>query len=561
MNPSAQPFEPSLNTTSVKSPPFLPGKDLARRLIQGNVFYIFSAFLMMLGCFRLMPSSSIEAAEQFSRRLQSLLILEGYQLLVIATAVVIVRKLKILSDAATLLLVAVTLLLDPTFFSNAFLTLKETEGPGVMLVNAACLLLVPIKLAILQWGLRIRFTQRAFLTMVYAGILVYFGAVVLNFDPVPIDETIFYYTLGWATFAMVLILPWYGRVLSESTYRSNHVSQDQKYWIPRLIAAIPVLITAFHYLETSSVYEIKFYPVYLTPLLLAVGVFVLRMVRPTAAPLPRCLALDMVGAMELLFALPDVTTSSVAVKLDRQLIPEWLMTPIPLGITGVVLIGAYVFCARKYSYRPALYRIGLLAAAGLVYLSVQKGWAYNSARWTLTLVFDFPRTVIFLCSPFLLALAYRFREFWLWLAESLFFICFFFTFLPGELYHWIPEILQASFLASMVLYHHFPDPRNEKVTLAILLITFGLGRLLVDPSGWAAAIVLAETVGLFAAGYFLSVRGYIFTAILQLTTLLTYGGYRSQEYIHPGYLVLILGLTVFFLGTGVTFNKKQILRW
>ncbi|MCA9447695.1 MAG: hypothetical protein KC931_11305, partial [Candidatus Omnitrophica bacterium] len=181
MNPAADSFDTSLETHCQDCPTdpetFHPGKEIARRIIQGNVFYIFSAFLMMLGCFLLMPTSSIEEAEQFTRRLRSLLILEGYQFLVIVTAVVIVRRLRILSDAATLLLIATTLLLDPTFFSNAFLTLRTPES---LATNIGCLLLVPAKLSILQWGLRIRLTARALLSMGLAGGLVYFGPAVFN---------------------------------------------------------------------------------------------------------------------------------------------------------------------------------------------------------------------------------------------------------------------------------------------------------------------------------------------------------------------------------------------
>jgi hypothetical protein len=90
---------------------------VAVKFIEWNYFYVVSAVLMMLGCYMLMRSPVIEGSK-FAQTLKALLILQGYEILLIVTAVVIVRRLKILDDALTLLLLEMVLLLDPTFFSN-----------------------------------------------------------------------------------------------------------------------------------------------------------------------------------------------------------------------------------------------------------------------------------------------------------------------------------------------------------------------------------------------------------------------------------------------------------
>src|SRR5690242_12324013 len=80
------------------------GSRLIRSFLGGNYFYVLSACVFMAGCYMLMRSPLV-AGTEFIRTLKSFLILQGYELLVIASAIVIVRKLKVLSDAVTLFLI------------------------------------------------------------------------------------------------------------------------------------------------------------------------------------------------------------------------------------------------------------------------------------------------------------------------------------------------------------------------------------------------------------------------------------------------------------------------
>src|SRR3990172_3495050 len=140
-----------------------------RAFLEGNYFYVLSAVLMMLGCYWLMPISIAEA-EQFERRLKALLLLQGYEVLVIATAVTLVFHLRTLGDAFTLFIVELVLLLDPTCFSNAFFTLKTVSGG---MVNVICLALVPVKLGVLQHCLQLRVAPRAFAALLLTALFVY----------------------------------------------------------------------------------------------------------------------------------------------------------------------------------------------------------------------------------------------------------------------------------------------------------------------------------------------------------------------------------------------------
>src|SRR5690606_29415008 len=107
----------------------------------------------------------------------TLVVLQGYEVLVIAAALLIARHFRMLNDAFTLLIIEMTLLLDPTFFSNSFFTMLITESHAeqAVMVNVICLMLVPAKLIILSSLARVRLSPRTWLGMGAAAALIYLG--------------------------------------------------------------------------------------------------------------------------------------------------------------------------------------------------------------------------------------------------------------------------------------------------------------------------------------------------------------------------------------------------
>jgi len=536
-----------------------------RAVFEGNYFYIISALSMMLGCYLLMPSASITEAEQFGRRLRSLAMLQGYEVLVIAAALWIVRKLKCLDDAFTLLLIEIALLLDPTFFSNAFFTLRT---PASVSLNFTCFILAPIKLGILQWGLGLRFTGRANLSFLVAAALVYLGEGPLNLARTPLTDSGYYYLMGWGAAFLILLLPTLQRFLTVAAEDSGLLAENQRKWLPWLTALIPVFIVAAHYLESASVYEITFYPLYLGPLLVAVALLIIKIARPDAVHLERSLFVDLCCGFALLLTSRGINVGSVAEPADRTLIPAWITSTTGPIVMGVAVVAVYLYFAFRLRYIPALYRVAILVSAGAVYFLVQstlwsKGLSLSASGMEILgkTAASHPRFCPIVIGVILLAAARRFRNFWCWLLGGVPPILLAFSFLPGPLHGWVPEMVQAFLVWAVVLYHRFADPRNERVVLAVIVAIVGFTRFASDPAFWSAAIVLAESGGLVAAGFYCRQKGYLVTGLLQGCAF-GFVGFRSlSRFIHPGYAVVGVALLLFGVGLVVTFRKKRILEW
>jgi hypothetical protein len=174
------------------------GAGFARRFVEVNYFYLLSAMLIILGCWLMMPDHE-EEGERFSRTLTSLLILQGYELLVIAAAVWIVSRLKFLSDAFTLMVVELVLLFDPTFFSNSFFTLGVVEGMVARCawVNAGCLALAPLKLWLLARLLHLRLAPGTWVGLSVAAAVVYLAEGPLALDRPLEFHAAYLYGLAW----------------------------------------------------------------------------------------------------------------------------------------------------------------------------------------------------------------------------------------------------------------------------------------------------------------------------------------------------------------------------
>jgi hypothetical protein len=547
-----------------------PGKVFVRRFIEGNYFYVLSAISMMAGCYLLMPSGELTDAEQFARRLKSLLALQSYEFLVITAAAVIVWKLGRLSDAFTLLVIELVLLFDPTFFTNAFYTLRTNgaafTNPEAALTNFLCLGLVPLKIIVLVRALHLELKPRTYAGLAVAAGLVYLGEAPLNLEGFPLTESAYYYLLGWGALLTIVAFPSLEKILARTN--KEMLEPGQWTWLPRFLFSIPVAIVAAHYLESASVYEITFYPVYLGPLLVAGAYGILKLASPKMDVLKRIVAIDAFLLIALLCSLPAANIGSVVELPDRNLIPNWIRTPNALGTVGVASMVLYCFFAQRYRYRPAFYRAVFLMIAAFAWVLYESGWiarGWSATQIGLEALVETirlnPRITTIIFAPFYIGLAYCFRFFWIWLLASIPVIALIGSLLPGKIYHWIPEMAQLFLLTAIVLRHRFADPKHERTALAILLAAVGVGRFVFDPSIWAGAVVGAEFLGFLVAGFVLGEKGYLLASMLQAAAIVGFAYYNYKNRIDPGFGMVAGALALFAIGLVVTFWKETILGW
>jgi hypothetical protein len=304
--------------------------EFLRDAVEGNYFYFLSAALMLLGSYMFMHASAIKGGE-FVRTLKTLLILQGYEVLVIVTAVAIVTRLKVLSDAFMLFLVELVLLLDPTFFSNSFFTMRSVESSAV---NVVCLALAPVKLAILLKFLRLKLSRGAWGGFLFAAAFAYLleGPLcqVRPFSVLSRHE--YYYLVAWGSLAFVAILP---RVQSLAACDDTAFMPARRLvLLNRALLWIPLAIIVAHFIETSKVHVISFYALNLAPLALVAAVLLIKNTteKETRGVLIASDFLALVG-LALSYGplnLESVQGKSLGSRIPAEPTPQFIVQHIPL---------------------------------------------------------------------------------------------------------------------------------------------------------------------------------------------------------------------------------------
>ncbi|MBX7247285.1 MAG: hypothetical protein K1X53_17455 [Candidatus Sumerlaeaceae bacterium] len=550
---------------------------LTRAFFENNFFYALSACLMMLGCYLLMRSPVIEGPV-FTKTLASLTILQAYEILVIATAMLIVRHFLRLGDAFSLLVIELVLLLDPTFFSNSFLTMIPTLGDrGPLAVNAVCLALVPVKLALLQWGLRLRFTPRLWLGILAAAAVVYFGTTPLNYEVKLLSREAIFYCLSWKTVIVCAILPAAWNCLTTvAGTTDDYMSPRQALALQRLLVVIPVAIVAMHFIESSVVFGIQFYWFYGAPLLLAVAVMAWNQWRPGANADPLFQLSDVLSVFAVLisFSYPNIE-GKAAMGVTRVRVPEFLVAGWPVVFVGLGIVALYAVVYLRTQFPKALVRVGILCAGAVGYGIYKTG--IIGKTWNLILspfrflgemfsrlsaVFSSQPTVALLIVTIVfVVLAWRKRTFITWLFAGLSMILLGFAVSTESLLSWSPEIAQCVFAWLVILSHRFGDSGRNRYTAATAMIIFALGRFMYEPVIWTGTVMITEAVALMILGYKVRERAYIILGLLQLAAIVGFSIHASSAWVNPAITTLAMGLALFAIGVLVTFQKQRILKW
>ncbi|MDX2177416.1 MAG: hypothetical protein SF028_13200 [Candidatus Sumerlaeia bacterium] len=331
-----------------------------RAAIQGNYFYIASALLMIVGCYLLMKSPLV-SGDEYLRVLKSLAVLQGYELLVIATALFIRRRFAGIGDGYVLLLIEIALLFDPTFFNNNFFSMMKNGHPPSLIygTNAVCLALALLKVGVLEGCLGFRLTNTARLGMLAAGIMVYVAPGPLGaWATDPAQARLHLYAMAWALGAVALLMPPVGAVVALDP---PGATEGQRLWLPRLLAGIPLAVVALHHLEAMAVYQIPPHRADLAPLLIAVGLLLIRQ-ESAKEPGGGLVPVDICFALGLWLSLHRSDVVSTNQMRNLQLAHEHLGS----ALAAAVVLASYGLLWWRLRHRALLIRIGVLLLAVVV---------------------------------------------------------------------------------------------------------------------------------------------------------------------------------------------------
>lgn len=357
-----------------------------QRVIEGNYFYVLSAALMLYGSYLLMRSPVITGTE-FTRTLKTLLVLQGYELLVIVAAVAIVRRLKILDDAFTLLLIELVLLLDPTFFTNSFYTMTNAASGWV---NVACSVLAPIKLAVLLAALRIRLDLRAWAAFVFAVVFVYLAEGPLCMKEPKVSHAFYYYLIAWAPVCFAAILPAVPRIIVSVGGGEDYLPKERRGSLNIVLLALPLFMLVSHTVESAHVFRLRYYLFHLSPLALAAGVLLIRnLSAERLKPLVVLIDAAAIAALAVSCAFWD-QQEGVTIMVQGKTVtlppPAFVAARVPLMFCGLGVVGLYFLFYVKTRRRSALYR-------PLAFVIAAAAWTFGTSQ-TARVAFVFSKDMI-----------------------------------------------------------------------------------------------------------------------------------------------------------------------
>lgn len=304
---------------------------LLQFLVHKNPFYLLSALSMIAGCFAINSDLSPHAGE-LGKVLCLLAILNGYEAIVIALGLYLIKKRKIIRDGRTLLLIEAPFLVD-LIFLNA-------EAGSVAFHIGIILNLLALFLALLKAGIVLRVlngkisrADSAFIAAELATLFMLPSAFKWLDHHGSITATHFY--LAWWVVGLLLIsYEVLGRCLGQGDAMKPGVGRT----IRHLYVALPIVSLIAHLGMLHWVYNVDFVPADLSPIFLGAAVAAHRVI-PTAI-VPRALALLMATLLSV--NQPELFAIHITGK--------WILTP------GLLMTAAsYLAFAYTLRLRHALY--------------------------------------------------------------------------------------------------------------------------------------------------------------------------------------------------------------
>jgi len=321
-----------------------------------NYAYLASAILMLAGAYRLMQIP-MGVEDLFHHTLFVLGILVFYELLLLATAVFVVRSLGIRDQGRLLSLIVLVLAIDPTFFNQSLGTFHTRGNDWGLVINAVLLALLPVK----AWGLRrysnAPFTPRLFAAYLATGAFVYLSPFMFLADNAAVSYPQSFAVLVWAPVIVCFLLP----------RRTNPGSETDRFLVAlSVLAPAVVLLHLFNignvHLDVISLgaFEPGKYPgpFILAPILLATNVLQRRLTTSWEKA---------VNHRQWLIIGPALATVLAAFCPDRYLLTVWGLRLSPFYLTIIlsvpILWGASNILGNSV-YRWGAVVLGFLATLG-----------------------------------------------------------------------------------------------------------------------------------------------------------------------------------------------------
>ena len=502
-------------------------------------------------------------------RLKTLFLLQGYEILVIVTAGIIFRRFKKLGDAFTLFLVELALLLDPTFFSNAFHTMPNVmETPiHVAWINAGCLALAGLKFLIMVQLLRLPIKLRAQIAFLFATGVVYLGEWPLNLleGRVPLYD--YFYLLGWVPLCLVFLYPSFKEVLQNNT--SGHLTQRQERGLPIILLVLPLVIIMAHYIESIQVYFLQFFPRNFAPILLAGCILMIKNTKDKSALGSRLILNDCLclSALWISLSMTNVSPKSSfdPYELNRSFIVN---SNLSLILCSLAVGGQYLYFYHRLHTRAALHRIGILIVLAFLFIihhfgiiAKGTGIANKGANTLMAFLQNHPAFILLFFWIILAGITYKFRRFSTWFVFGVYSMLLFVYLTPLKTVNWIPEQIQFTFTLLLILYHKYNVGKRDRNTAAVVVILTALCRFAADPAYGSAAIVGSEVIALILLGIFLKRFGYLCIGLLQFIASIAYIEWNLPHILPPALFALASAFILFALGIVVTFQKSAFLKW
>lgn len=237
-----------------------------------NCLYLLSVCLLLLGAY-LMMHSTILSTHPFVRYLEVYGILEIYEILLIIICILILRRLHVVEDGLILAGIEIFLFLDPTFFNNAFYTIDLSTG---LIVNLSCLILMLIKYFVLIKFARIPSSQRMNYSLFTTAVFIYLYPVALTRSLEQINVDNFYYLFCWMPLILSIIIPRIDLAADKKSVKTDIKANHAKNFL-FAVALITIYIVISHLVESAIGYNLTFWASYLSPLLIALCVLMVKL--------------------------------------------------------------------------------------------------------------------------------------------------------------------------------------------------------------------------------------------------------------------------------------------
>lgn len=524
------------------------GASLLEKFLLGNYFYPMSAAAFMLGCYLLMTSPYVSGTI-FIRTLKSFLVLQGYEGLLLASAALITYKLGRGGDVVTLFLIGIVLTLDPTFFANAFYTIRQDVNPAYPLLVCSLSLAAALgKLMVYKRLLRLHTSWRFVVGFLLAACTVWLSGIIFRRDHTVIAATWYSYALAWVPLLVTSVI---------GEPRQNHLvpeSVHQSHWPSLFVASALPVLCAFHQIEFTIVSDVGYSPWLMAPIFTALTFALVRHAQPGNNDGSNYGSADIFAVFALLVSLNGRGGEMVAN----------VSMPSPLVLAAIGVGG--IFSYGYWKHRSKIARLHLIAYVGTL-VAAMSTWVIIRYGIPLVRQINLPpipaevltfRSFMLLLTALLIGAAIVRRSALLYLLASWSAIILVAGFVAGGYTSWVLELVQLLVLALFIYYYvKGPDTENLQKT-AVVLIAVSLLRFVFFPHPVAYGFLLAECAMLLIVSKYLHSS---FFAILAAVGLVV-AGFGTVKYmitsLHPSVTALAAGVLLFAAGLWVTFQKAKL---